>query len=353
MITKFFNWFFFRKKQDRDLTQKIESVRAGKKLSVALLSKPLQYMNLKAASHDGSLCRVLIICNAFANAERFVRFLQQSDHSWDAIYIVQSEMTAQASILKLRDVVELCISSDYGVAYNFFLQELHKRSCRIKLIEEGIGNYVDGSELHFKIFHPWLYKHRLFSKLTFEAVRNFFHWLSGSGPRLNLSKWVDEIHLYYPDYPAIRCRSREVIRKLELTPAENFSQLDRFFDFTEHKDAVELCNKKVLIYASNWDCCPEFSDDDLKKYDCIIVKYHPHIKDKENKKEGQLIHMSGSLPTEILIFKLLKQGCSITLRSKFTSSLVYLIGVSVKLEFEDEIPDFMQPLIRFVRGPHQ
>ncbi|MBE6367786.1 MAG: hypothetical protein E7052_07765 [Lentisphaerae bacterium] len=348
MITKILNWFFFRKKRDYSLLQAVEAKRGGRPVSVHYMTKPLQYMNMKAIPLDPDYCNVLIVTNHFIDAEKFTAFLQKSDTAWDVITLLPHEDNALASTLLLPEVVEFWTPADYGVKFNFFLKELHQRHCKIKMIEEGIGNYVR-SDMGFAHWHPFLARHRWLSKLTFELAREIAHFLSGSGSGLNLSKWTDELHLYYPQYPAIPCRERSVLRQLPLTPTENFQQLDKFFDFSEYEWIAELQNKKILIMPTDWSGEAKFDQNDLSGYDVLIVKYHPHLKDRSSRCEAQIAYMAGNLPTEILIFRLLNQHCQVTLRGKFTSSLVYLLDTPVKLEFEDgDIPDFMRDYFKFV-----
>ena len=294
-------------------------------------------------------CNVLVISDHFIDAGKFTSFLQKSDSSWDVITLLPHENNALASILLLPEIAELWTPADYGVKFNFFLKELHQRKCKIKMIEEGIGNYVR-SGLSFATAHPFLARHRILSKCTFELVRQIAHILSGCGDGFNKSKWTDELHLYYPQYPAIPCRSRSILKQLPLNPTENFQRLDQFFDFSAFSWVENIKNKSVLIMPTNWSGEAKFGQEDFEKYDILIVKYHPHLKDRLSRNEGKIAYMAGNLPTEILIFRLLNQKCKVTLRSQFTSSLVYLLDAPVELEFEDgEIPAFMHDYFQFVK----
>lgn len=347
-MVKILNWFFFRKKRDYDLLHQIEAVRNNRPVCVHYITKPLQYMNLKAVQLNPDCCNVLIVTDHFVDAGKFTSFVQKSDTVWDVVTLMPHEDNALASILLLPDVAELWTPADFGLMYNFFLKELHLRKCKIKMIEEGIGNYV--RLLDFAAIHPFLARHRWLSRFTFELARAIVRSISGCGDGFNLSKWTEELHLYYPQYPAIPCRSRAILRQLPLTPVENFQRLDRYFDFSDLGWIKELQNKKVLIMPTEWSGEANFDQKDLAEYDVLIVKYHPHLKDRQNRHEGQLIYMTGNLPTEILIFRLLNQQCQITLRGKFTSSLIYLLNSGVKLEFEaGEIPEFMRDYFQFVK----
>ncbi len=348
MFTKFWNWLFLSKKADRQFAAEVDRQSAGKPVHAFLITKPLQYMNLKAVTLDSSAFNLLIVINAFSDADKFTDYLRKSDPAWDMIGFFDQEEAAQASLLRITKLAAYWNAMDYGVKNNFFMRELHQRNCRIRLIEEGVGNYVK-SNLAFAIYHPFLAKHRWISKLCFEWVRELFHRLSGCGNGINSSKWSEEIYLYYPQYPHIPCLSRSVLRKFEFSPVENFKRLGNFFDCSAYPWLDKIQNQKVLILSTSWDGTAVYDDNDLKNYDVLIVKYHPHLKDKQSCGENQVKYLAGSLPTEILAIKLLNQGCTITMRAKFTSSFVYLLGSGIKLEFETEdIPAFLADYFHFV-----
>lgn len=348
MLTKFINRLRLRGKIDKELVAEVEKVSSGKPLRVSYVTKPLQYMNLKAITMDNACCNILIIGNHFIQADKFVDFLRKKDLNWDIIKLVQDTKIPQATILRLPRIIEFWTSTDSGTFFNLFLKELHQKKCKIKMIEEGLGNYVH-ADIGFTISHPFLTRNRWFSKLTFELLRNIVRFFTGcGGDGMNLSKWLDELHLYHPEYPKIPCRTRSVLRKLPLSAIDNFRNLDKFFDFSNYSWISSLQNKKVLILPTNWTDDPIITENDSAGYDVIIVKYHPHLKDRLNSVNGNVIYMAGALPTEILVFKLLNLNCDITLRGQYTSSLIYLLGTSVKLDFESEIPDFMYDFFQYV-----
>ncbi len=348
MVTRFLNCLLLGKKCDRQFAGRVNQISNGKPVHIFLITKPLQYMNLKAIDLDANAFSLLIVVNAFADAAKFTDFIRETDSSWDMVEFFNQEEEAQASILPIKNIAVYWNAMDYGVINNFFMKELHNRKCRICLIEEGIGNYAK-SDVAFSIYHPFLAKHRWISKLCFEWIRELAHLISGCGTGINTSKWTKEIHLYYPQYPLIPCRSRKVLRQLKFSPCENFKKLDRFFDFSAYPWLDEMKDQEVLLLPTEWSGTAIYDESDLKKYDALIVKYHPHIKDKKSDGQNQIKYMAGSLPTEILIFKLLNQNCSITLRAKFTSSFIYLTGSGINMEFErNDIPDFMNGFFNFV-----
>lgn len=348
MLAQLFNRIFLRGKFDSKLVKEIKRISNGRPVSIAFLTKPLQYMNLKGVKREKDFCKILIFSNNFADAENFVKYLQQKDTEWDLIYLVQTEQIGWGSILKSPAPQEYWTAWDCGVKCNFFMQELYAKGCKIKLIEEGYGNYAINPSI-LKIHHPWLLRHKFISKISFEFVREIFYQLSGSGNSLNKSKWVDQIYLYHPDYPSLACGDFLKLRKIDSSPVENFTSLCQYFDFSSHPWLDILKNQNVLIYATNWFDDSSFTQEDLKEYDFLITKYHPHLKDKVNKQEGQYIYMTGNIPIEVLIFKLLSQNCTITLRSAFSSSMFYLLTTSVKIEFlGGKIPDFLIPFYDYL-----
>lgn len=122
------------------------------------------------------------------------------------------------------------------------------------------------------------------------------------------------------------------------------------FDLSECEFLLKMRNQKVLFIATSWDCVADYSPDEMAEYDHIIVKYHPHVKDKNCFHEEKLHYISVNAPAEILIFKLLSQGCEVTFRSEFSSSMVYLLGTPVKIEFSKGVPDFIADFWEFVKS---
>ena len=63
-----------------------------------------------------------------------------------------------------------------------------------------------------------------------------------------------------------------------------------------------------------------------------------------------MIYVTGSVPSEIMLLKLLSQGCDVTLRSAFTSSIFYLLNTEIKIEYVDNIiPDFMYDFYNYLQ----
>jgi len=347
MILKVLNRLTWHRNYDREAVKEIRQIQNGRSLCVCLVTKPLQYMNFKAIDHKDKNCNVLFVVNSFNEAEKFTQHLRKKDLFWDCIFLFDTEFEALATVNQLKELKTYWIPWDGGVENNFLLKRLHKKGCKIKLIEEGCGNYCV-SNLSFKYFKPFLAAYPIISKLTFELVRGIARYVSGCGNRMNCSKWLDEIHLYYPDYPQISCRDKRILRKLPLNPYENFVRLSVFFDLADCEWLSEIKNKKILFINTSWDGIANFTDDDLKKYDEVVVKYHPHLKDKCSRRDELCSYIAGNIPAEILIFKLLNQGCDVTLRSDFSSSMIYLLGTPVKLEYSNGIPDFMFDFWNFV-----
>jgi hypothetical protein len=276
-FAKIYNRLFIYSLADQRLVRELQQISKGRPVSCAVMTKPLQFMNLKGADRDSDCCKILFFADYFFDSVKFVEHLKKTDSEWDAIILLPNEKTAFSCILQLENVSEIWLACDYGVTHNFFMAEMHSRNSKVKLIEEGVGNYT-GNVLGFAIFHPWLNKHRLIANLSFIPLRNLLNFISGSGRNLNESQWTDEVHLYFPGHPSIPCRNKDVFRKIKKTPAENFSGLVEFFDFSSYPELEKLHDFNILIFAMNYSDTPDFSQEDYDKYDFLIAKYHPHVK---------------------------------------------------------------------------
>ena len=107
IIAKVYNHLFLRKGSDNLFLQQVKKNSKRKSLRVSVVTKPLQYMNLKGVIRDKEKFNILIVVGYFSDAESFVQFLKKNDTEWDMIWFFPSEKEAYSSILKLDNITEV------------------------------------------------------------------------------------------------------------------------------------------------------------------------------------------------------------------------------------------------------
>lgn len=344
LITKLINNFLFPPYKGI----KKEKIDTKKKICVYYATKPLQYINLRNTGMSGNNYNILILCGYFQSADNFFQRIKEFDSDiWDEMLFFDKQRTAFRKILSYCKVDFLFINWDLGIDYNMFFAELDARNCRIYLYEEGIGNYVWNENASF----PTIKIIKKIPPIIMKVYRLIKRKIYGV-QRLGENKILHGIYLYFPEYPMLRCDRSKVL------PFKNtfMQQIESYLHFYSSNPFIKALscyqNINILFIALGWSTEYCISEEDKKKYDLIIVKFHPHINVQlsELPQIEKLLFINGNLMTEIIITLLMKNRNNITLRSKDSSSIFYLYNTGINIEVIGGVQEVLHPLWNYVRN---
>ena len=342
--------FVFRKHnyglEKQVLEANTEARIAGKKQAVFYITKPIQYINAHATGGiREENFNILILHGVFVGSDIFFQYIKAKSCIWDKIIFVDSllDMYIIANALFLFDnMVEYWTTTDSGVVMGVLQRTLYKKGTKICLIEEGCGNYVLLKWNSVSAFAPV----SLLKKIR-QPLFEILNFLLGAGKSLGCCRWTDVVYLYYPDYPFLPCRGKNV-RPMIRSACEQFKEMSFLFPLNDLPIVREnFVDKKILIIATEWNIYYRIEEEDFTKYDVVILKLHPHIREKFSPEDKRIHVLQTFIPTEVLVLHWLENN-EVTLRSKFSSSMLYLHDSKAKLEFESGVPEFMKNIVDYV-----
>ena len=349
MLNHLVNSILYKSAKYSELAGEIAVCSGGRKILAASCTKPFQYVNLMNIPLPEPSYKILCICHSFAQSETFIETIRRHDSgTWDRIIDFEKSADIFLFFLALKKIDFLFTEIDYGLRLSFPLREIKERGCEISCYEEGSSMYCDGEQHVLAINHPSVYRNPVLRSI-YSTSRWLILHLLGSGTWYGRSKWTSHIYAYYPHAPSLSdCPDK--CRPFTCSLMEQMERLSYLFPLEQkYPEIASLHDSNILIIALGWNGDVKLNDDDLQKYDRIIVKQHPHVVcSAENSPSGRLLHMYGVIPTEFLALHLLRKGNRLTLRSQFSSSMLYLLGTPVCCEYYDAPPKEFKDIIAYL-----
>ena len=349
MLNHLVNKFLYDCSKYNGLAEEIRTDCGDRRIVVARCTKPFQYVNLMNIPLPESSYRILCVGHSFAGSEAFVETLREHDMgTWDRILDFKRSEDIFLFFLALKKIDFLFTEIDYGLRLAFPMREVKERGCEIGCYEEGASMYCNGEEFVLSLCHPAVYRRPLL-RAAYRTARRLTLRLLGSGTWYGRSKWTSYIYSYYPHAPSLDdCAGK--CRPFTYSLMEQIGRLSHLFPLErEYPEIAALRGLNVLIVAIGWNGEVKLKDDDLQKYDRIIVKQHPHIVGSaKNSGSDRVLYMYGYIPTEFLASRLLRNGNRTTLRSEMSASLLYLMGTPVDCEFYDAPPATFKDMIAYM-----
>ena len=351
MLNHIVNSILYNSKKYNETAREISASCGNRKLVVASCTKPFQYVNLMNIPLPEPSYKVLCVCHSFIESEAFIESIRKHDQkTWNRILDFKRREDVCLFLLALKKIDFLFTEVDFGLWLAFPMREVRERGCEISCYEEGSSMYCNGEDFVLSVYHPKIIGIPLLRAL-YKTVRRLTLRLLGSGTWFGRSKWTSHIYTYYPHAPALSdCTDKCLPFPYSLM--EQMVRLSYLFPLERvYPGIAALHGMNVLIIALGWNGVIKLNDDDLQKYDRIIVKHHPHLAGSaEDSGSDRVLHMYGVIPTEFLASHLLRNDNRVTLRSQMSASLLYLMGTSVNCEFYNAPPEIFRSIIAYLNA---
>lgn len=284
----------------------------NKRPDVYICSKPLQYFNIKniSTTEDSNEKKVLFVIDAFINAADYVNRIKLFDKEWDNVYLFKDLFKGLNWILK-NPVHNLYVDND--MSWQIYCLSLFGRIDNLYVYEEGIGSYSN--------------------KQDYEAIyqkggllRDFFRKIFGMGFHHGDSIFCKGVFLYKPDLYNRKFQTKKG-QPFEMSFMEHLLKNEDLFLRIGGgaPEEINVRNKKILIYITEWKIKPEVLDifkKEASKYDLCIIKPHPHIKHLDFIASDNIKVLNTPIMVEMILSFLLRRGNKLTVWHHYSTSVV-------------------------------
>jgi hypothetical protein len=284
----------------------------SEKNNVFLITRPLQYLNIKGIVEKKSCFNnILVIIPNFPNSKRFLYDVIKYDQNWSKVLIIKSKIDLLIFVIKTK-INNLYLNSD--LAFNYLIT-FFSNSNKTYVYEEGWGTY------NSEISH--------INKLA--RISQFIYGCIGSGKAMGHSIFTDGIYVYninlykkiFPNYNKKIKSFKSNFQKRIITESNFFQKIHDY-----KSETYNVTNKNVLIYATGWKINNKFLNN-LKEmkgdYDKIYLKLHPHIKNYK-KNDFCFSLLSQNVLLEFYLAEFISQNNNVTVYHDNSFSILNFIN---------------------------
>lgn len=259
------------------------------KLSVYIITKPLQYINATNIPNDSK--KICLLIDSFAKSKELLERAKKLSDFWDDLYWFKDRKKAYLYILSNRRKIEkIYTDSDMGGVSRFYLTLVYP--IKIILYEEGFGNYR--SEIRVK--------HN-----NYKRIFNYFDQLTG-GNYLGGFYRTKEIFLYHPHafYKLVDSNPQKKITQFKNKFYDHLITLREMMNLLPVNLSSEINQKKVIVYLTARKIEGNiFTVIDSYQDYYMILKPHPEFKFDTGIDKYFNKVIDNEIPAELLIVNLL------------------------------------------------
>lgn len=284
-------------------------------------SKPLQYFNIKNIGkvEGASSVKKLAIVGYFKDAEKFVANVRKYDFFWDEVVFLHDRKERE-SYIKKCNIRNLFVENDSS--WRMLMIILRRRIKRLYVFEEGIGTYKD-------VYYPKIMR----------VLRN----IAGIGNYYGAAWFCKGVFLYEPKFynykfqtnkgKSFSCTFMEGLKKNQALLSKLSEVLPKQLDVSE---------KRILIYLTNYQInndVIEKMESCREKYDLLIVKPHPHIRNPQIQSKN-IIVLNTNMMIEFILFDLIQRKNEIEVWHYASTSVVHFLRQIKQKNLSKNIPIF-------------